>query len=67
MEIIIFLGVITLQEVRVAKMQELRQAQEEKASLQEQLQETLATLADSRHASQQALQSVQADKQFVAG
>jgi hypothetical protein len=51
---------------RVAKLQELRQAQEEKASLQAQLQEVLSTLADSKHASQQALQSVQADKQFVS-
>jgi len=51
---------------RIAKFGELRKAQEDKAALQVELQQMLATLADSRQASQQASAALQKDRQFVA-
>ena len=51
---------------RIAKVGELRRAQEDKAALQVELQQMLATLADSRQASQQASAALQKDRQFVA-
>jgi len=52
---------------RVAKLRELRQAQDEKAALQVKLQDTLAELADSRQTAQQAAASLRTDRQFVRG
>ena len=52
---------------RVAKLRELRMAQDEKASLQVKLQETLAELADSRQIAQQAHAALHKDRMFVKG
>ena len=52
---------------RVAKLRELRMAQDEKAALQVKLQDTLAELADSRQTAQQAAASLRNDRQFVKG
>jgi hypothetical protein len=52
---------------RVAKLRELRMAQDEKAALQVKLQDTLAQLADSRQTAQQAALSIKNDRQFVKG
>jgi len=51
----------------VAKLRELRKAQDEKAALQVKLQDTLAELADSRQTAQQAAASLRTDRQFVSG
>jgi hypothetical protein len=52
---------------RVAKLRELRKAQDEKAALQVKLQDTLTELADSRQTAQQAAASLRTDRQFVSG
>ena len=52
---------------RVAKLRELRMAQDEKAALQVKLQDTLTELADSRQTAQQAASSLRADRKFVNG
>ena len=51
----------------MAKLRELRKAQDEKAALQVKLQDTLAELADSRQTAQQAAASLRTDRQFVSG
>jgi len=51
---------------RVAKLRELRMAQNEKAALQVKLQDTLTELADSRQTAQQAASSLKADRKFVS-